>query len=206
VDHGEQERLAGLFFQTAGQLIALFEQSGDIASAVEVARRAVAVDPLREEGQQHLIRLLAASGQPGAALRQYREFERLLEEDTGEEPSAALRALARQIEKQTGLSAPPALATPAPPPGDTTLLGSCDPERRHSVSVPDTLTFLLSDIAGSTRLWEQAGEAFRGALETHHRLLRAEFVRHGGQEVKEAGDSFLVAFASAGQAPFLRHC
>jgi hypothetical protein len=56
------------------------------------------------------------------------------------------------------------------------------------------VTFLLTDIEGSTALWEQAGEAFQAALATHHQLLRQEFLRHGGCEVKEAGDSFLVAF------------
>ena len=36
-------------------------------------------------------------------------------------------------------------------------------------------------------LWEKAGDAFRSALSSHHALLRREFRRHGGQEVKEAG-------------------
>ncbi|HVL15153.1 MAG TPA: bacterial transcriptional activator domain-containing protein, partial [Gemmata sp.] len=89
----EQERLAGRFVDAAGALITLLEAEGDLSAALAVARRAVAADPLREEGQHHLIRLLAASGQDGAALRQYREFARLLEEDTGDEPSPALRAL-----------------------------------------------------------------------------------------------------------------
>jgi class 3 adenylate cyclase len=62
------------------------------------------------------------------------------------------------------------------------------------------MTFLLTDIEGSTRLWEQVGEAFRAALDEHHRRLRAEFARHDGQEVSEAGDSFVVAFPTAGQA------
>jgi predicted ATPase/class 3 adenylate cyclase len=62
------------------------------------------------------------------------------------------------------------------------------------------VTFLLTDIEGSTAQWERSGDAFRAALAAHHALLRREFHRHGGLEVKEAGDSFLAAFASAGDA------
>jgi class 3 adenylate cyclase len=68
------------------------------------------------------------------------------------------------------------------------------------LGVAATVNFLLTDIEGSTRQWEKAGEAFRAALEAHHTLLRAGFARHGGREIKEAGDSFLVAFASARSA------
>ena len=83
---GEQERLSGLFFDAVGALVGHLESTGDTRTALSHARHAVAVDPLREEGQQHLIRLLAADGQPGAALRQYKEYERLLEERSGRSP------------------------------------------------------------------------------------------------------------------------
>ncbi|WP_394793210.1 tetratricopeptide repeat protein [Armatimonas sp.] len=63
-----------------------------------------------------------------------------------------------------------------------------------------TVTFLFTDIEGSTKLWERVGDVFRSALSTHHALLRHEFKRSGGHEVKEAGDSFLVVFASVGDA------
>ncbi|WP_309718392.1 tetratricopeptide repeat protein, partial [Armatimonas sp.] len=63
-----------------------------------------------------------------------------------------------------------------------------------------TVTFLFTDIEGSTRLWERVGDVFRAALATHHALMRHEFRRSGGHEVKEAGDSFLVVFASVGDA------
>src|SRR5262249_30573939 len=107
----EQERLAGLFFDNVTTLIALLEESGDLSGALGYARRAAGRDPRQEQAHQHLIRLLAATGQPGAALRHYKELERLLEEEMGEEPSAPLRALARQIEKQSGFTAPLILPT-----------------------------------------------------------------------------------------------
>ena len=193
----ERENLAGLYSDAAGSLIALLEQAGDLGGALAHARRAVSADPLREEAHRDLMRLLAAAGQPGAALRQFKELERLLEEQLGDEPSAPLRALARQIERQSGLSGP--LPVPLP----RALVRSAaplEPPPPPGQQQPLTLTFLLTDVEGSTRLWERAGDAFRQALEEHHRLLRAEFARWGGQEVKEAGDSFLAAFGSAQSA------
>ena len=192
---GEQERLSGLFFDAAGRLISDLEAAGDLNAALRHARYAVGVDRLREDGQQHLIRLLAALGQPGAALRQYREFERVLDEEMAEEPSAPLRALARRIEQQSGLSVP---AVPSPPP-----VSRPEPARRDAPSLrsgTETVTFLLTDIEGSTRLWERAGDAFKPALETHHRALRRAFDAHGGREITEAGDAFIVAFPSARNA------
>ncbi len=101
----EAERLAGLFFDATSRLIQNLEAAADLTMALSHARQAAALDPLREEAHRHLMRLLAATGRPGAALGQYKEYERQLEEETGEEPSAALRALARQIEHESGLTA-----------------------------------------------------------------------------------------------------
>src|SRR6266545_6152141 len=57
-----------------------------------------------------------------------------------------------------------------------------------------TVTFLFSDIEGSTRLLQALGERYAEALADHRRLLRASFARHGGVEVDTQGDSFFVAF------------
>jgi predicted ATPase/class 3 adenylate cyclase len=67
--------------------------------------------------------------------------------------------------------------------------------------LPDgTVTLLFSDIEGSTRLLQRAGDAYPGLLAEHRRLLRDAFARHGGCEVDSEGDAFFVAFASAGEA------
>ena len=64
-----------------------------------------------------------------------------------------------------------------------------------------TLTFLFSDIEGSTRLEEALGTTAYGALRERHRaILRAAFSRHGGSEQGTEGDSFFVVFASAREA------
>ncbi len=63
-----------------------------------------------------------------------------------------------------------------------------------------TVTFLFTDIEGSTRLLKQLGPAYDGVLAEHQRLLRESFESHGGREVDTQGDSFFVAFGSAGDA------
>jgi DNA-binding SARP family transcriptional activator len=89
----EQQRLDELFFRALRQLIAHLERAGEFDGAIQYARRAVSADPLREEAHRELIRLHAAAGQPGAALRQYRELERILKQDLNATPGAATRAL-----------------------------------------------------------------------------------------------------------------
>ena len=62
-----------------------------------------------------------------------------------------------------------------------------------------TVTFLLTDIEGSTRLWESVPEAMEVALERHNRLVAGVIEDHGGVVVtsRGEGDSFFAAFASA---------
>jgi predicted ATPase len=64
-----------------------------------------------------------------------------------------------------------------------------------------TVTFLFTDVEGSTRLLHELGaEVYREALVEHRRLLREAFDRHGGYEVDYEGDAFFVAFADAREA------
>jgi predicted ATPase/class 3 adenylate cyclase/Tfp pilus assembly protein PilF len=63
-----------------------------------------------------------------------------------------------------------------------------------------TVTFLFTDIEGSTRLLHELGDAYADALREHRRLLRDAFARHRGWEVGTEGDSFFVAFTGAGDA------
>jgi predicted ATPase/class 3 adenylate cyclase len=62
-----------------------------------------------------------------------------------------------------------------------------------------TVTFLLTDIEGSTRLWETVPDAMEVALERHNRLLTGVIEEHGGVVVtsRGEGDSFFAVFPSA---------
>ena len=63
-----------------------------------------------------------------------------------------------------------------------------------------TVTFLFTDIEGSTRLLGQLGERYAAVLEDHRRILRAAVESAGGMEVSTEGDSFFVVFELASQA------
>lgn len=63
-----------------------------------------------------------------------------------------------------------------------------------------TVTFLFTDIEGSTRLLQQHREGFAELLATHHRLLRKAFEQAGGDEIGTEGDAFFVAFRRARDA------
>ncbi len=64
-----------------------------------------------------------------------------------------------------------------------------------------TVTFLFSDIEGSTRLLGELGaELYAEALAGHRRLMREAFTAHGGVEVDTEGDAFFVAFPDAAGA------
>ena len=64
-------------------------------------------------------------------------------------------------------------------------------------SPPDFLTFLFTDIEGSTRLWEQQPELMRPALARHDALARATVGNHRGSVVKMSGDGMHAVFADA---------
>src|SRR2546430_7268032 len=61
-----------------------------------------------------------------------------------------------------------------------------------------TVTFLFTDVEGSTKLLKELGEAaYAAALAEHRRILREAFGAHGGVEVDTQGDAFFVAFPTA---------
>jgi YVTN family beta-propeller protein len=62
------------------------------------------------------------------------------------------------------------------------------------------VTFLFTDIEGSTRLVRQLRSRYAEVLEEHQRLLRQAFSQHGGHEIDTQGDAFFYAFGSAHEA------
>jgi predicted ATPase/class 3 adenylate cyclase len=61
-----------------------------------------------------------------------------------------------------------------------------------------TITFLFTDVEGSTKLLHELGaDAYAQALAEHRRLLREAFGAHGGVEIDTQGDAFFVAFPTA---------
>ena len=63
-----------------------------------------------------------------------------------------------------------------------------------------TVTFLFTDIEGSTRLLQELGDDWVGVLEDQRRLMRDAIAQNNGVELGTEGDSFFVVFASAADA------
>ena len=86
-----------------------------------------------------------------------------------------------------------------------TLARRLGDDRRAPRNVPavvhppsGTVTFLFTDVEGSTRLLHELGEeAYAGALAEHRRVVRSACAAEGGVEVDTQGDAFFFAFASA---------
>src|SRR5919106_7022633 len=60
-----------------------------------------------------------------------------------------------------------------------------------------TVTFLFTDIEGSTQLWEKHPNAMQDALAKHDSILRGAIESHGGQVIKTTGDGIHVVFEKA---------
>jgi predicted ATPase/class 3 adenylate cyclase len=63
-----------------------------------------------------------------------------------------------------------------------------------------TVTFLFTDIEGSTGMWERSPKAMQAALARHDGLLRLAIEEHGGYVFKTVGDAFCCAFPTAPDA------
>lgn len=63
-----------------------------------------------------------------------------------------------------------------------------------------TVTFLFTDIEGSTRLWQEHAVEMAEALERHDAIVSGAIASHGGYVFTTAGDSFAAAFSRAGDA------
>ena len=63
-----------------------------------------------------------------------------------------------------------------------------------------TVTFLFTDIQGSTQMLHRLGATYGQVLEEHRQLMREAFAQHNGHEVDTQGDAFFVAFQRGGDA------
>src|ERR671915_2056901 len=63
-----------------------------------------------------------------------------------------------------------------------------------------TVTFLFTDIEGSTRLLQELGDEYRAVQDLHHEIVRRAITDAGGTEIRTEGDSFFVAFRTPSAA------
>ncbi len=93
--------------------------------------------------------------------------------------------------------------TELPPRGDRTGQQRWAGSRSTTVSTAlptGVVTFLFTDIEGSTRLLHELGDGYAPALHEHRRVLREAFAAHDGVEVDTQGDAFFAAFGRATDA------
>ena len=145
----------------------------------------IAVEPFRERLRALLMLALARSGRPVEALRAYDEFRRFLGDEVGVVPSPGLQELNDDIVRQHP---------------DTSWVGSPAEHTRRAALPSGTVSFLFTEVEGSTRLWEEHPDLMHDAMPRHDELLRDAVVSHGGLVVKTAGDGFHAVFASAHDA------
>jgi class 3 adenylate cyclase len=63
-----------------------------------------------------------------------------------------------------------------------------------------TVTFLFTDIEGSTRLLQELGDRYGDVVSDHRRLMRERMEAHGGNEIDTQGDAFFFSFPRAKDA------
>lgn len=93
----QAEGLRRSLAESLDQLIHIYQEQGEYDAAIDQARRRLALDNLHEPSHRMLMTLYALAGQPAAALRQYQDCTRLLEEELGVTPEADTTSLYEAI-------------------------------------------------------------------------------------------------------------
>jgi predicted ATPase/class 3 adenylate cyclase/DNA-binding winged helix-turn-helix (wHTH) protein len=200
----EIARLEDLRAETLEQLIEAKLALGRHVEVVGQLEALIDEHPFRERLRAQLMLALYRSERQADALQAYQEARRKLVEELGIEPGARLRELEQAI-----LAQDPALAQPVARStrGAPVALEEDEPAETPADVVPVDLptgvvTFLLTDIEGSSSLWESDPEAMAAALELHDELIEAAADAHGGRllKTKGEGDSTLTVFRRASDA------
>jgi DNA-binding SARP family transcriptional activator len=179
----EGSRLEELRLVATETLIEARLAAGDNREAVVSAESAVAQHPLREGLWALLMTGLYRDGRQADALHAFRRLRRHLDDELGIEPSPELQELeARMLRQEVE-------AVPAP-------------SRPPRLLPTGVVTFVLTDVVGSTRLWESAPVAMADAISRHEELLRAAVEDTGGVMLKARGegDSTFSVFQRATDA------
>jgi predicted ATPase/DNA-binding SARP family transcriptional activator len=175
----EEMRLATL--ETWHEALLALGRHQEVAAYAEAA---VAEHPLHERLWAQLILALYRSGRQADALRAYQRLRSILGDELGIEPSTELVALDEAIVLQRAELDWDRSESHQGPVTTTTNDGSPS----------GTVTLLLTDIEGSTQLWEAQPEAMKMALARHDEIRRQAIEGAGGHVFKMVGDAFCAAF------------
>lgn len=165
--------------------------------------------PLEERLVELLMLAYHRSGRPADALRAYGDLRLRLGAELGIEPSNDLRRLESELlDGGPNEPTPPTRAPPTPSPAQrkqSTDANASAPivPATEAVDLPSGMvTFLLSDVVGSTRLWEDHPNHMAASLELHDHLFATSIADAGGRLLKSKGegDSTFNVFARASDA------
>ena len=142
--------------------------TGRAAEVIGDLEAAVAEAPLRERRWSQLMLALYRAGRQGEALGAYQRARSLLADELGVDPGPELRRLEAAIVAQ-----------------DASLDISV---AQNLPSVMRAVTFLLTDIEGSTAAWEADADAMAVALARHDELVEQVVTSRGGRLIKTRGE------------------
>ena len=130
----ERERARRIVLQGLKQLVARHTQQGRYEEGINYATRLLQLDPYMEEGQRQVMRLLAHSGQRGAALARYESYRQVLAEELGagpEEETTTLYELIRHGELEAPTVPPVTIRQPETTKSPTFLETDVEEELHH---------------------------------------------------------------------------
>ncbi|WP_456320078.1 BTAD domain-containing putative transcriptional regulator [Mycolicibacter senuensis] len=142
--------------------------TGRAAEIIGELEAAVADAPLRERRWSQLMLALYRAGRQGEALGAYQRARSLLADELGVDPGPELRRLGAAIVAQ-----------------DASL---DHPVTQRFASVTRAVTFLLTDIEGSTAAWEADADAMAVALARHDEIVEQVVTARGGRLIKTRGE------------------
>lgn len=163
----ESRRLAELRAGAIEDLAERLIETGGWSAAIATVQPLIDAEPFRDRPRGLLMRALAGCGRRTDALRAFQGYRAFLLDEVGTEPSDAVVALDREIAHGRGT--------------DVTL-----PSGR--------VTFLFTDIEGSTRQWVADPDGMSVSLRHHDAIVRETIESCGGYVFSTAGDSFAAAF------------
>ena len=142
--------------------------TGRAAEIIGELESAVSDAPLRERRWGQLMLALYRAGRQGEALGAYQRARTLLADELGVDPGPHLRRLEAAIVAQ-----------------DTALE---TPVAQNLTAVSRAVTFLLTDIEGSTAAWEAESDAMAAALAKHDEIVEQVVTSRGGRLIKTRGE------------------
>lgn len=179
----ERDRVQATFETRMDELLRRLIQEERWLTAIEWAERWIAVGHTPEAAYRALMLAHSAQGETSKIALDYERCAEALRADLDIEPSNETRALYEKLTHEE-LTSPAQLETsPA-----------------IFVQSSGTVTFLFSDIEGSTKLLDKLGPEYAKLLAEHQDLIRSIAERFHGHEVDTQGDSFFFAFFRAADA------